>query len=206
MKLSKTFTSMLPALAASTAVLLSSPAFAETYGFSQIGSESGWRTSETNSIKAEAEARGIDLKFSDAQQRQENQIKAVRSFIAQGVDGILLAPVVETGWDQVLREAQRAEIPVVLIDRGVDADPSLYLTKVASDFTEEGALAASWLAAETNGVCDIVELQGTVGSSAAIDRKTGFDSVISNFPNMNIIRSQSGDFTRAGGKEVMESF
>lgn len=206
MKLSKTFTSMLPALAASTAVLLSSPAFAETYGFSQIGSESGWRTSETNSIKAEAEARGIDLKFSDAQQRQENQIKAVRSFIAQGVDGILLAPVVETGWDQVLREAQRAEIPVVLIDRGVDADPSLYLTKVASDFTEEGALAASWLAAETNGVCDIVELQGTVGSSAAIDRKTGFDSVISNFPNMNIIRSQSDDFTRAGGKEVMESF
>ncbi|WP_127559947.1 ABC transporter substrate-binding protein [Saccharospirillum alexandrii] len=206
MKLSKTFTSMLPALVASTAVLLSSPTFAETYGFSQIGSESGWRTSETNSIKAEAEARGIDLKFSDAQQRQENQIKAVRSFIAQGVDGILLAPVVETGWDQVLREAQRAEIPVVLIDRGVDADPSLYLTKVASDFTEEGALAASWLAAETNGVCDIVELQGTVGSSAAIDRKTGFDSVISNFPNMNIIRSQSGDFTRAGGKEVMESF
>ncbi len=206
MTLSKTFQTLLPALAASTAVLLSSPAFAETYGFSQIGSESGWRTSETNSIKAEAEARGIDLKFSDAQQRQENQIKAVRSFIAQGVDGILLAPVVETGWDQVLREAQRAEIPVVLIDRGVDADPSLYLTKVASDFTEEGALAASWLAAETNGVCDIVELQGTVGSSAAIDRKTGFDSVISNFPNMSIIRSQSGDFTRAGGKEVMESF
>lgn len=206
MTLGKTFQSLLPALAASTAVLLSSPAFAETYGFSQIGSESGWRTSETNSIKREAEERGIDLKFSDAQQRQENQIKAVRSFIAQGVDGILLAPVVETGWDQVLREAQRAEIPVVLIDRGVDADPSLYLTKVASDFTEEGALAASWLAAETNGVCDIVELQGTVGSSAAIDRKTGFDSVISNFPNMSIIRSQSGDFTRAGGKEVMESF
>ncbi|HET8902904.1 MAG TPA: ABC transporter substrate-binding protein [Saccharospirillum sp.] len=206
MTLSKTFQTLLPALAASTAVLLSSPAFAETYGFSQIGSESGWRTSETNSIKREAEERGIDLKFSDAQQRQANQIKAVRSFIAQGVDGILLAPVVETGWDQVLREAQRAEIPVVLIDRGVDADPSLYLTKVASDFTEEGALAASWLAAETNGVCDIVELQGTVGSSAAIDRKTGFDSVISNFPNMNIIRSQSGDFTRAGGKEVMESF
>lgn len=206
MTLGKTFQSLLPALAASTVVLLSSPAFAETYGFSQIGSESGWRTSETNSIKREAEERGIDLKFSDAQQRQENQIKAVRSFIAQGVDGILLAPVVETGWDQVLREAQRAEIPVVLIDRGVDADPSLYLTKVASDFTEEGALAASWLAAETNGVCDIVELQGTVGSSAAIDRKTGFDSVISNFPNMSIIRSQSGDFTRAGGKEVMESF
>ncbi|GGX43170.1 ABC transporter substrate-binding protein [Saccharospirillum salsuginis] len=199
--------SLITPLATLTAILMSSPSFAEpTYGFSQIGSESGWRTSETNSIKAEAERRGIDLKFSDAQQKQENQIKAVRSFIAQGVDGILLAPVVESGWDQVLREADRADIPVVLIDRGVDADPSLYLTKVASDFKEEGALAGSWLAAETNGNCDIVELQGTVGSSAAIDRKSGFDALIGNFPNMKIIRSQSGDFTRAGGKEVMESF
>ncbi len=202
-----TVKTLLTSVVSLTAILMSSPSFAEpTYGFSQIGSESGWRTSETNSIKAEAERRGIDLKFSDAQQKQENQIKAVRSFIAQGVDGILLAPVVESGWDQVLREAQRAQIPVVLIDRGVDADPSLYLTKVASDFKEEGALAGSWLAAETNGNCDIVELQGTVGSSAAIDRKSGFDSLISNFPNMKIIRSQSGDFTRAGGKEVMESF
>jgi simple sugar transport system substrate-binding protein len=177
-----------------------------TIGFSQIGSESGWRTSETASIKAEAERRGYNLKFSDAQQKQENQIKAVRSYIAQGVDGILLAPVVETGWDQVLKEAKRAQIPVVLIDRGVAADPSLYLTKIASDFKEEGALAASWLAAKTNGRCNIVELQGSVGSSAAIDRKAGFDSLISNFPNMTIIRSQSGSFTRAGGKEVMESF
>ncbi|WP_409525807.1 ABC transporter substrate-binding protein [Nitrincola sp. MINF-07-Sa-05] len=175
-------------------------------GFSQIGSESGWRTSETASIKAEAQRRGIDLKFSDAQQKQENQIKAVRSFIAQGVDGILLAPVVETGWDQVLKEASRAGIPVVLVDRGVDADQSLYLTKVASDFVQEGSLAAAWLAAETNGVCDVVELQGTVGSSAANDRKKGFESVISNFPSLQIIRSQSGDFTRSGGKEVMESF
>lgn len=195
-----TFSVLLPVFSAS--------AMAEdlTIGFSQIGSESGWRTSETESIKAEAEKRGYDLKFSDAQQKQENQIKAVRSFIAQGVDGILLAPVVETGWDQVLKEAKRAQIPVVLVDRGVDADPSLYLTKVASDFKEEGSLAASWLAAKTNGKCNIVELQGTVGSSAAIDRKKGFDSILTNFPNMKIIRSQSGDFTRAGGKEVMESF
>ncbi|MGO2353233.1 MAG: ABC transporter substrate-binding protein [Marinomonas foliarum] len=195
-----TFSVLLPVLSASAM------AADLTIGFSQIGSESGWRTSETESIKAEAERRGYDLKFSDAQQKQENQIKAVRSFIAQGVDGILLAPVVETGWDQVLKEAQRAKIPVVLIDRGVAADSSLYLTKVASDFKEEGALAASWLAAETNGRCNIVELQGSVGSSAAIDRKTGFDAVIGNFPNMTITRSQSGSFTRAGGKEVMESF
>lgn len=195
-----TFSVLLPVLSASAM------AADLTIGFSQIGSESGWRTSETESIKAEAERRGYDLKFSDAQQKQENQIKAVRSFIAQGVDGILLAPVVETGWDQVLKEAQRAKIPVVLIDRGVAADSSMYLTKVASDFKEEGSLAASWLAAKTNGRCNIVELQGSVGSSAAIDRKTGFDSIISNFPNMTIIRSQSGSFTRAGGKEVMESF
>ncbi|GGB93838.1 sugar ABC transporter substrate-binding protein [Marinobacterium zhoushanense] len=194
-------------LAMAVALGLSATAQAEMLiGFSQIGSESGWRTSETASIKAEAERRGIDLKFSDAQQKQENQIKAVRSFIAQGVDGILLAPVVETGWDQVLKEAKGAGIPVVLIDRGVDADESLYLTKVASDFVQEGALAAAWLAAETNGVCDVVELQGTVGSSAANDRKEGFESVIGNFPSLSIIRSQSGNFTRSGGKEVMESF
>ncbi|MBV1787657.1 ABC transporter substrate-binding protein [Marinobacterium sp. D7] len=194
-------------LAMAVALGLSASAQAELLiGFSQIGSESGWRTSETASIKAEAERRGIDLKFSDAQQKQENQIKAVRSFIAQGVDGILLAPVVETGWDQVLKEAQKAGIPVVLIDRGVDADESLYLTKVASDFVQEGALAAAWLAAETNGVCDVVELQGTVGSSAANDRKEGFESVIGNFPGLKITRSQSGNFTRSGGKEVMESF
>jgi simple sugar transport system substrate-binding protein len=188
-------------------LVLSGAANALTIGFSQIGSESGWRTSETESIKAEAKKRGIDLKFSDAQQKQENQIKALRSFIAQGVDGILLAPVVETGWDQVLKEAKDAKIPVVLVDRGVSvADESLYLTKVASDFVEEGRLAASWLATRTNGKCRFVELQGTVGSSAAIDRKKGFEDVVKLFPRMEMARSQSGDFTRSGGKEVMESF
>lgn len=180
---------------------------AMTVGFSQIGSESGWRTAETQSIKSEAEKRNITLKFSDAQQKQENQIKALRSFIAQGVDAIILAPVVETGWDQVLKEAKRAKIPVFLVDRGVKvADPSLYLTKIASDFVEEGRLAGTWLAAKTSGNCKIAELQGTVGSSAAIDRKKGFTDIIDLFPRMNIIRSQSGDFTRSGGKQVMESF
>jgi len=197
---------LLPTILAIALPFISGMSMAETFGFSQIGSESGWRTSETESIKAEAKRQGIELKFSDAQQKQENQIKAVRSYIAQGVDGILLAPVVETGWDQVLKEAKRSHIPVVLIDRGVNSDPSLYLTKVASDFKEEGSLAAAWLATKTSGNCDVVELQGTVGSSAAIDRKTGFETVIKSFPNIKIIRSQSGDFTRAGGKEVMESF
>lgn len=205
----KTITCLRPLAAVLTAgALFAAPMVsAMTVGFSQIGSESGWRTAETQSIKAEAEKRGIDLKFSDAQQKQENQIKALRSFIAQGVDAIILAPVVETGWDQVLREAKRAEIPVVLVDRGVKVrDDSLYLTKVASDFVEEGSLAGAWLSAKTSGKCDLVELQGTVGSSAAIDRKKGFTEVIDLFPRMNIIRSQSGDFTRSGGKQVMESF
>lgn len=177
-----------------------------TVGFSQIGSESGWRTSFSNSIRAEAEKRGIDLRFSDAQQRQENQIRAVRSFIAQGVDAIVIAPVVETGWAPVLREAKRAGIPVVIVDRNMALeDHSLYLTRVASDFVEEGRKAARWLMEETGGDCDIVELQGTVGATAAIDRQQGFNEIIADYPEAEIIRSQTADFTRSRGKEVMES-
>jgi ABC-type sugar transport system substrate-binding protein len=114
-----------------------------TIGFSQIGSESAWRTSFTNAVKAEAEARGINLLFSDAQQQQENQIAAIRAWIAQGdVDAIILTPVVTSGWDEVLQEAADAGIPVVIVDRNVDADPALYVTRVSSDFVHEGRLAA----------------------------------------------------------------
>ena len=131
------------AVAASIATLLSSASYADelkgkTIGFSQIGSESGWRAAETSVTKQEAEKRGVDLKFADAQQKQENQIKAIRGFIAQGVDAILLAPVVATGWDDVLGEAKDAKIPVVLLDRGIDAPQDLYLTSVASDQVKEG--------------------------------------------------------------------
>jgi simple sugar transport system substrate-binding protein len=179
-----------------------------TIGFAQTGSESGWRTSFTNAMMAEAEAQGINLLFSDGQQKQENQIAALRSFIAQGVDAIILAPLVETGWDDVLQEAKDAEIPVLIIDRNVTADPSLYITRVASDFVHEGRLAGAWLATATSAreSCSIVELQGTVGSSAALDRMTGFNEIIALFPSMEIVASQSGDFTRSGGKTVMESF
>ena len=178
-----------------------------TIGFSQIGSESGWRAAETTVTKQEAEKRGIDLKFADAQQKQENQIKAIRSFVAQGVDAILIAPVVATGWDEVLEEAKDAEIPVVLLDRTVDADESLYLTAVTSDLVHEGEVAGQWLVDEMNGEdCRIVELQGTTGSSPAIDRKTGFEQGIEGHDNLEIVRSQTGDFTRAQGKVVMESF
>ena len=178
-----------------------------TIGFSQIGSESGWRAAETTVTKQEAEARGIDLKFADAQQKQENQIKALRGFIAQGVDAILLAPVVATGWDEVLEEAKDAEIPVVLLDRTVDAPEDLYLTAVTSDLVHEGKVAGEWLA-DTMGDddCRIVELQGTTGSSPAIDRKTGFEQGIAGKDNLEIVRSQTGDFTRSQGKVVMESF
>jgi simple sugar transport system substrate-binding protein len=176
-------------------------------GFSQIGAESAWRTAETNSIKAEAKKRGVELKFAIAQQKQANQIKAVRSFIAQKVDVIVIAPIVETGWEPVLFEAKRARIPVILVDRGVKVrDPDLYLTLIASDFVEEGRMAAEWLAKKMDGKGNIVELEGTTGSAPAIDRKKGFHEVLEKHLDMKIIKSQSADFTRAKGKEVMEAF
>ena len=176
-------------------------------GFSQIGSESGWRAAETTVTKQQAEKRGIDLKFADAQQKQENQIKAIRSFIAQGVDAILLAPVVETGWDSVLKEAKEAKIPVILLDRTINAPKDLYLTAVTSDQIHEGKVAGDWLVKTVGDKkCNIVELQGTTGSSPAIARKKGFEEAIKGHDNLKIVRSQTGDFTRAKGKEVMESF
>jgi len=200
------------ALAAGVGALLSSAAWADglqgkVIGFSQIGSESGWRAAETSVTKQQAADRGVDLKFADAQQKQENQIKAIRGFIAQGVDAILVAPVVSTGWEEVLTEAQEAGIPVVLLDRGVDAPQELYLTSVASDQVKEGRVAGEWLVSTVGDKeCKVVELQGTVGSSPAINRKQGFEEAIAGHANVTIIRSQTGDFTRSKGKEVMEGF
>ena len=181
-------------------------------GFSQVGAESEWRTANTKSIQEEAKKAGIELKFSDGQQKQENQIKAIRSFIAQKVDVIAFSPVVETGWDTVLKEAKDAGIPVILTDRAVKTnDDSLYVTFMGSDFVEEGRRAAKWLAEYLDkqgikGEIGIAELQGTVGSAPAIDRKKGFEEVMKNHSNWKIVKSQTGDFTRALGKEVMESF
>nr|CAD6602733.1 sugar ABC transporter substrate-binding protein [Rhizobium sp. Khangiran2] len=178
-----------------------------TVGFSQIGSESGWRAAETTVTKQEAEKRGIDLKFADAQQKQENQIKAIRGFIAQGVDAILVAPVVATGWEAVLKEAKEEEIPVILLDRQIEAPDDLYLTAVTSDQVHEGKVAGDWLVKEVSDKdCKVVELQGTTGSSPAINRKKGFEEAIAGHSNITIARSQTGDFTRTKGKEVMESF
>jgi len=203
----KRFSKAILASVALSAAVLAAPVHALTIGFSQIGAESGWRSAETQSVKEEAAKRGFRLKFSDAQQKQENQIKAVRSFIAQGVDGIFLAPVVETGWHRVLKEARDANIPVILLDRGIKvSDESLYLTKISSDFVFEGRLAGAWLAQEMQGYANVVELQGAPGAAPAIDRKKGFGDVMDMFPGMNITASQTGEWTRTKGKEVMEAF
>ena len=152
-----------------------------TVGFSQIGAESGWRTAETKSIRSEAAKRGVNLKFSDAQQKQENQIKALGAFIAQRVDAIILAPVVEAGWEPILKQARAAKIPVILVDRGVNvSDESLYSTLIASDFVAEGRMAGEWLGKKLVG--NVVELQGTPGAAPAIDRRKGFEEALKNFP------------------------
>jgi ABC-type sugar transport system substrate-binding protein len=179
-------------------------------GFSQVGAESGWRTANTVSIKDSAAAAGIELKFDDAQQKQENQIKAIRNFIQQKVDVIAFSPVVESGWDTVLKEAKDANIPVILTDRAVDSkDTTLYRTFIGSDFVKEGKLSGEWLVNEYKGKTDpvnIVVLEGTTGSAPANDRKSGFMDAIKGQSNFKIIASQTGDFTRAKGKEVMEAF
>ncbi|WP_189081504.1 ABC transporter substrate-binding protein [Mangrovihabitans endophyticus] len=181
-----------------------------TLGFSQVGAESGWRTANTKSIQESAKQAGIDLKFSDAQGKQENQIKAIRSFITQRVDVIAFSPVVESGWETVLKEAKDADIPVILTDRAIDSpDKSLYKTFIGSDFVLEGKKAGEWLVKEYEGQDDpvnIAELQGTPGAAPANDRKAGFADVIKAEPKFKVIASQTGDFTRTGGKQVMETF
>ncbi len=179
-------------------------------GFAQVGAESEWRAANTESVKSSAKDAGIELKFADAQQKQENQIKAIRAFIAQKVDVIAFSPVVASGFGPVLREAKAAKIPVILSDRSVDEkDESLWVSFMGSDFVEEGRRAGRWLVEKTKGSKDpvnIVELQGTTGSAPAIERKKGFEEIIAADPKFKIIRSQTGDFTRAKGKEVMEAF
>jgi ABC-type sugar transport system substrate-binding protein len=178
-------------------------------GFAQVGAESGWRTANTKDIQRAFEEAGIELKFSDAQGKQENQIKAIRSYIQQQVDVIAFSPVVESGWDTVLNEAKDAGIPVVLTDRAVDStDDTLYESFLGSDFIVEGERAGDWVVeefADADSV-NIVELQGTTGAAPANDRAEGFRTVIDADPKFDIIASQTGDFTRAGGKQVMEAF
>ncbi|GAB3237565.1 ABC transporter substrate-binding protein [Glycomyces halotolerans] len=181
-------------------------------GFAQVGAESAWRTANSKSVQdaAEADDRIADLQFVDAQQDQEKQIEAVRNFITQKVDVIVLAPVVETGWTEVLEEAERAGIPVVLADRGIEAaDEDLYVTRLGSDFVEEGRKAGQWTVEEfaDDDSTRILQLEGTVGSAPANDRRTGFFEILDaeGLP-YELVDSQSGDFTAEGGKAVMETF
>lgn len=177
-------------------------------GFSQVGAESGWRAANTKSIQDTlTKDNGFDLKFSDAQQKQENQIQAIRSYIAQGVDVIAFSPVVETGWDAVLQEAKEAKIPVILTDRSVDSDDdSLYASFIGSDFIKEGDTAGKWAVEQYDGKgFKVVELQGTTGAAPAIDRREGFAKAIEG-SDLDIIDSQTGNFTRTEGKQVMEGF
>jgi simple sugar transport system substrate-binding protein len=176
-------------------------------GFAQVGKESDWRLANTQSIKEAARQAGIDLVFVDSEQQPDRQLAAVRSFIERRVDIISFSPIVESGWEPVLREAKAAGIPVFITDRAVDVrDESLWVTLMGSDFVEEGRRAARWLVGHlrTERPVNIVELQGTIGSAPAIDRKVGFEEVLRDHPNYRILVSRSGDFFRSIGKEVMQ--
>lgn len=183
-------------------------------GFSQLGSESLWRTANSESIQeALTRENGFFLEFSNARQKQENQIKAIRGFISQRVDYIMFSPVTESGWDTVLREAKDAGIPVILVDRKASLeDDSLYTAWVGSDMISEGEKAGIWLEDylkeedREEEEINIVVLQGTVGSSAQLERTKGFQNIAKEHANWHILKQEPADFTTAKGKEVMEMF
>ncbi len=184
-----------------------------TVGFSQVGAESDWRTANSESMKSTfSEENGYELTFDDAQQKQENQITAIRNFIQQEVDYIVLAPVTETGWDTVLQEAKDAGIPVIIVDRMVDvSDDSLYTAWVGSDFKAEGVKACATLKAYLEAAgrgsdqINIVDIQGTIGASAQIGRTAGLEEAVAANSNWKLLAKETGEFTQAKGQEVMES-
>ncbi|MCQ2981949.1 MAG: ABC transporter substrate-binding protein [Treponemataceae bacterium] len=184
-----------------------------TVGYAQVGAESDWRLANTESFKTTFVAEnGYELIFVDAQQKQENQIKAMRNFIQQDVDYIVVAPVVETGWETVLTEAKNAGIPVILSDRMMTvSDPDLYLCWVGGNFVKEGRDGVKWLEGylaekgRANDQINIVDLQGTIGSSAQIGRTQGLEEGVAAHANWNMVAQQSGDFTQDGGQKVMEA-
>jgi ABC-type sugar transport system substrate-binding protein len=179
-------------------------------GFSQVVGDANWDTANAASIRKAAREAGIDLRLEDARRSQEKQVATLRSFVRQRVDVIAFSPVVETGWEAVLREIRSAGIPVILMDRDIEvSDDSLYVSLIGSDFVEEGRRAGRWLLEHTGempGEIGIVELQGTVGSAPANDRKQGFAEVIATDPRYRIIRSQSADFDRARARDIMAEF
>ena len=179
-------------------------------GFSPIVSWGSWNGANADSIRTAAREAGIELRLEDARHSQEKQVATLRAFTAQRVDVIVFSPVVDSGWEGVLREIRAARIPVILMDRNIEvSDESLYLSRVGSDFVEEGRRAGRWLLENTRdepGEISIVELRGSVGSAPANDRKQGFAEVIVAERRHHIIRSQSAEFDRAKAREVMAGF
>ena len=177
-------------------------------GFAQVGHESDWRNANTENYKSVFSAEnGYELSFVDCDNDNAAQLEAVRSFIEQGVDYIIIAPIETAGWNTVLAEAKTAGIPVIIADRSVDADPSEYTTRVGTDMVKEGETAGNWLAEYMAGKeANILVIEGSVGSSAAIGRTDGFNAIAKDHPEWKIIDSQSGNFDQATGQQVMESF
>ncbi len=173
-------------------------------GFAQIKEDSPWRTTETNSVQQEAEKRGVELKLSVTE--QDGQIAAIRDFIAQGVDGILLAPQTRSGWDEVLAEAKDAGIPVVLLDRGVDAPEDLWVTQISSDFVFEGREAGKWVAKRLNGKGRVVELFGDPAADPAILRNKGFMEIMKKNPGIEVVESKTGEWSQDKGRQVVEAW
>ena len=191
---------------------LAANASALTVAFSQIGQESDWRTANTDNVKAAIEEAGWELVYSDGQQKQENQIAALRSFITQGVDYILFTGVVNTGWEEVLTEVNDADIPLLLLDRIPDcADVIDYKVAFGGDFVEEGYRMVKWAGEYLKSIgreeeVNVVIMEGTTGASAQVDRTTGNLKALEEYPNMKLVGQQSGNFTRAEGQAVMESW
>jgi simple sugar transport system substrate-binding protein len=179
-----------------------------TVGYAQVGHESDWRTANTQNYQdVFSEENGYDLSFVDCDNDNAAQIEAVRNFINQELDYIVIAPIQSAGWDTVLQEAQDAGIPVIIADREIEADSSLYDAWVGTNTTNEGITAGNWLSEYLDGEeANILVIEGSVGASASLGRTNGFNQVAEEHDEWNIIDSQSGDFTQAGGQEVMESF
>ncbi len=182
-------------------------------GFSQVGAESEWRVANTESVKtALSEVNGYDLIFEDARQEQENQIRAIRTFIQQDVDYIVFSPKVKTGWKTVLQEAKEAGIPVIMIDRDIEEeDKELVTAYIGSDFRKEGEKAVRWLEdlmeiqGRSSKPVRIVHIQGTMGSAAQIGRTAALEQAVARNPNWEMIAQECGDFTRAKAYEVMDA-
>lgn len=190
------------------------PAKKIVVGFSQVGAESEWRIAMSKILQEEFKKQpNMEFIFSDAQQKQENQLKSIRTFIQQKVDFIVFAPVVQTGWDAVLQETKEAKIPVIVVNRRVTTStgkPEDYMiTFIGPDNLDAGRLAAKTMIdkfKDATGTVNVVQLEGTVGASTAVERKAGFEEIIKGQNKLKIVKSQSGDYTRAKGKEVMEAF